>query len=87
MRGFEQGVDDYVTKPFSFAEIIARVSAVLGRARQTPTDHKPKRYVSGNLVIDTDARRVTKSGKIMSLPRQSTVCLQLSPKTGSRSFP
>ncbi len=67
LRGFEQGVDDYVTKPFSFAEIIARVNAVLGRARQTPVNHKPKRYVSGSLVIDTDARRVTKAGKVVEL--------------------
>lgn len=67
LKGFEAGVDDYVTKPFSFAEIVARVNAVLGRARQAPPDHKPKRYVSGNLVIDTDARRVTKSGKVIEL--------------------
>ncbi len=67
LKGFEQGVDDYVTKPFSFAEIVARVNAVLGRARQVPVDHKPKRYVSGNLVIDTDARRVTKAGKVIEL--------------------
>lgn len=67
LRGFEQGVDDYVTKPFSFAEMIARVNAVLSRARQAPSDHKPKRYVSGDLVIDTDARRVTKGGKVIEL--------------------
>ncbi len=67
LTGFEAGVDDYVTKPFSFAEIIARVGAVLGRVRQSPPDHKPKRYVSGDLVIDTDARRVTKGGKVIEL--------------------
>lgn len=67
LKGFAAGVDDYVTKPFSFAEIVARVRAVLGRARQVPPDHKPKRYASGNLVIDTDARRVTKNGKVVGL--------------------
>jgi DNA-binding response OmpR family regulator len=67
LKGFEAGVDDYVTKPFSFAEMIARVNAVLGRSRQAPPNHKPKRYVSGNLVIDTDARRVTKGGKVVEL--------------------
>ena len=67
LKGFEAGVDDYVTKPFSFAEIVARVGAVLSRARQTPPDHKPKRYASGDLVIDTDARRVTKSGQVIEL--------------------
>lgn len=67
LKGFTAGVDDYVTKPFSFAEIVARVNAVLHRARQVPLDHKPKRYSSGTLVIDTDSRRVTKAGKIIEL--------------------
>lgn len=67
LKGFAMGVDDYVTKPFSFAEIVARVQAVLHRARQVPPDHKPKRYVSGTLVVDTDARRVTKDGKPIEL--------------------
>ncbi|MCI0475435.1 MAG: response regulator transcription factor [Anaerolineales bacterium] len=67
LKGFAAGVDDYVTKPFSFAEIVARVQAVLHRARQAPPDHKPKRYASGALVIDTDSRRVTKDGKTVDL--------------------
>ncbi len=67
LKGFAVGVDDYVTKPFSFAEIIARVAAVLHRARQSPPAHKPKRYASGDLVVDTDARRVTKGGRVVEL--------------------
>jgi two-component system KDP operon response regulator KdpE len=67
LKGFAVGADDYVTKPFSFAEIIARIHAVLGRARQAPAEHKPKRYASGDLVIDTDSRRVTKAGQIVEL--------------------
>lgn len=67
LKGFAAGVDDYVTKPFSFAEIVARVSAVLNRSRQAPPEHKPKRYSSGTLVIDTDSRRVTKSGQVIEL--------------------
>jgi DNA-binding response OmpR family regulator len=67
LKGFAVGVDDYVTKPFSFAEITARMQAVLNRSRQAPPDHKAKRYSSGELVIDTDSRRVTKSGKVIEL--------------------
>lgn len=67
LKGFAAGVDDYVTKPFSFAEMVARVGAVLGRARQVPPERKAKRYSSGTLVIDTDSRRVTKAGKVIEL--------------------
>jgi two-component system KDP operon response regulator KdpE len=67
LKGFAAGVDDYVTKPFSFAEIVVRVQAVLNRARQVPPDHKSKRFASGALVIDTDSRRVTKDGKVIDL--------------------
>lgn len=67
LKGFAAGVDDYVTKPFSFAEMVARVQAVLHRARQSPPEHKSKRFASGTLVIDTDSRRVTKGGKVVDL--------------------
>ncbi len=67
LKGFAAGVDDYVTKPFSFAEIVARVTAVLHRSRQSPPEQKPKRYSSGDLVIDTDTRRVTKGAIVIEL--------------------
>ena len=67
LHGFNLGVDDYVTKPFSFAELVARAKAVLNRARVKATTSKSQRYVSGNLVIDIDAHRVTKSGDAVEL--------------------
>jgi two-component system KDP operon response regulator KdpE len=67
VRGFNLGVDDYVTKPFSFAELVARAGAVLRRARTSGPVTKNKRYSSGNLVLDVDAHRVTKSGKLVEL--------------------
>jgi len=83
LKGFAAGVDDYVTKPFSFAEMTARVQAVLNRARMTPTEHKPKRYSSGKLVIDTDARRVVKNGKVIELtPTEYRLLVTLAENAG-----
>jgi len=65
LRGFHLGVDDYVTKPFSFAELVARVGAIL--ARSAPENGANKRLASGSLVIDFENRRVTVSDKIVDL--------------------
>lgn len=67
LRGLTHGADDYVTKPFSFAELVARIGVVLGRARQGQNPNKARRYVNGNLVIDVDAHRVTKAGQRIDL--------------------
>lgn len=67
LRGFQAGIDDYVTKPFSLAELAARAQAVIHRARQATPAQKMKRYVSGDLVIDVDAHRVTKAGAPIEL--------------------
>jgi len=53
LLGFELGIDDYVLKPFSPKELIARVKAILNRVIRTN-----KKYVVGSLIIDDDAREV-----------------------------
>ncbi len=67
LRGFKLGIDDYVTKPFSFAELSARVEAVLHRARQAQPAERPRVYTSGDLVIDLESLRVTKKGMQINL--------------------
>lgn len=67
IRGFGAGVDDYVTKPFSFAELTARVGAVLHRTRQTTPTRPSQVYNVGEMVIDLADRRVTKRGEIINL--------------------
>ena len=57
LQGFRLGVDDYVTKPFSFAEMAARVGAVLSRSIGKLA--LSRSVTSGDLVIDFDQRRVT----------------------------
>jgi DNA-binding response OmpR family regulator len=65
LRGFRLGVDDYVTKPFSFAELVARVGAVLTRAQfaQAPTHS----LVSGDLAIDFDQKHAAVGGRPVGL--------------------
>jgi DNA-binding response OmpR family regulator len=62
--GLELGADDYITKPFSVREVLARVNAVLRRAQPEGNDPKamPEQDSIGNFSIDRAARRITVSG-------------------------
>jgi DNA-binding response OmpR family regulator len=65
VRGLQQGADDYVTKPFSFPELVARVQAVLRRAaRSGPV---PTVYRQGDLLLDPQAHRATLGGQDQKL--------------------
>jgi DNA-binding response OmpR family regulator len=66
VRGLEAGADDYLPKPFGVDQLIARVKAVLRRARTI--DDKPRpRYTFGGLTIDFAAHRVTLDGEELRL--------------------
>jgi two-component system KDP operon response regulator KdpE len=65
LRGFRLGVDDYVSKPFSFAELAARVGAVLNRARSIPASTHT--LTSGDLTVDFDGHHVTLRGQSLEL--------------------
>jgi len=66
LRGFAAGADDYVTKPFSFAQLAARIKAVLDRA--SLDRHEGANVLRGaDLVVDIDRHRVLRSGESLDL--------------------
>lgn len=66
LRGFAGGADDYVSKPFSFAQLAARVRAVLDRAgRSVDTRHGVLR--GADLEVDVDRHRVFRAGEAIDL--------------------
>jgi two-component system KDP operon response regulator KdpE len=83
LKGFQYGVDDYVTKPFSFAELIARVKAILLRTRKPPPDKGRHVYIFDELVVDADDSHVTLRGNPVSLtPTEFRLLLTLAENAG-----
>jgi two-component system KDP operon response regulator KdpE len=59
LRGFDAGVDDYVKKPFSSKELVARVRAVLKRSQTTARTQTETEIICGDIRIDLPRHRVT----------------------------
>jgi DNA-binding response OmpR family regulator len=68
VRGLQAGGDDYLTKPFAFAELLARVQALVPRATRTP---EPTTLTIDDVSLDLLSRRVTREAKALDLrPRE-----------------
>ena len=66
--GLELGADDYITKPFSVREVMARVKAQIRRINYAESDHSDDhQLVFGDLVIDQEAYEVTRGGETLPL--------------------
>jgi two-component system, OmpR family, response regulator len=71
VKGLQAGGDDYLTKPFAFAELLARVQALVRRATRTPD---PTTLEVADLQLDLLSRRVTRAGRVIDLrPREFTL--------------
>jgi heavy metal response regulator len=69
VKGLELGADDYLVKPFAFAELLARVRVLLRRGQPTP-----ERLQVGDLVLDCIRRRVTRDGENIELaPKEFSI--------------
>lgn len=65
LRGFSLGVDDYVTKPFSFAELVARIQAVIGRMH---SERKETGYVAhGEILLNMEKFQASLGGRTLEL--------------------
>ena len=70
VEGLGLGADDYLSKPFAFAELIARVRAIARRA----VPALPPLLVHGDLTLDTSRRQATRAGRRLELSRTSSRC-------------
>ncbi len=66
LRGFRLGVDDYVTKPFSFAELVARIQAVLARV-EASGGKDAGHIIYGDILLDRERYQATLGGQILEL--------------------
>ena len=73
VRGLDMGADDYLTKPFSFELLLARLRALTRRGK----DARPPVLEVGSLRLDPAAHDVTRNGRSISLSRTEFVLLEL----------
>src|SRR5688572_7165449 len=79
--GLEVGGDDYMTKPFSPRELVARIHALLRRVDRAVAEPEPIHL--GDVAIDTVARRVTKDGEVVHLtPTEFELLTHLATRPG-----
>jgi DNA-binding response OmpR family regulator len=86
VRGFEVGADDYVTKPFSPRELLARVRAVLRRSKPVPEDGRKTHLRVGQLEIDRPRFEVTMAGRRVELTPKEFELLAALAGTPGRVF-
>lgn len=83
IAGLESGADDYLVKPFSFAELIARVNALLRRAATAASDSIETHLTVGTLEIDLLKRAVRREGLLIDLkPREYSLLEYLARHSG-----
>jgi two-component system copper resistance phosphate regulon response regulator CusR len=72
VRGLQEGADDYLTKPFAFEELLARIQALLRRTQ----DYKTKTLKVGDLELDPVSRKITREGKPITLTGKEYALLE-----------
>jgi DNA-binding response OmpR family regulator len=83
LRGFKRGCDDYVTKPFSYTELHARIVALLRRSRRRPGTGRIR---IGSLELDVSARQVWLHGQRLALSKKEFALLRALAAEPTRVF-
>lgn len=74
IEGLDAGADDYLTKPFSFAELVARLQAVARRAANAVAEERCLEYA--DLSLDRFSRRATRAGRVIELQAKEFALLE-----------
>ena len=86
VTGFNVGADDYISKPFSLREVVARVKAVLRRTAQNAPTQLPEQLTYKSLVLDTIKKKVSIDGMEAPLTKKEFEILQLLLQNKGRVF-
>lgn len=73
VRGLQSGADDYLSKPFAFSELLARIQALLRRGKL----HDVTQYAVSDLTLDLTTRRATRAGQRLDLTAKEFALLTL----------
>lgn len=77
LTGFEQGTDDYLTKPFNILELKARIRALLRRSTPAESKEDTTRITCGDITLDTSERNAYKNGKAVELTAREFDLMEL----------
>jgi DNA-binding response OmpR family regulator len=85
LLGFDMGIDDYMVKPFSPKELLARIRALTARRRREVTS-SGRRLEFGSLVVDLDGRKVINSSEVLQLTPKEFELLSFLAENPGKAF-
>lgn len=83
--GFDQGADDYITKPFNILELKARIRALLRRSA-SKTKEETERLTIGSITLDLDGRNAYRSGTLVDLTAKEFDVIEFLMKNANRVY-